>query len=137
MTCDHNPGAKFAFGVEPQFGTQRALKGRRAMEDLQRNETIGGGGRRFRVVRCQAGCFHLIWRHNITLHFIPSQIRKLLECLEFLLDRPPVASMELSWCRGYRDGHGFYNLLLYEDAIVLRLKEEESAQLRQALEHFS
>jgi len=87
----------------------------------------------FKLFRCRAGCFHLVWRQNLVIHFTPCQLQKLLECLECLLEGWPVGSTARSWFGAYRDRDGWYNLLLYQDAVVLRLREVEAGPLRQAL----
>jgi hypothetical protein len=103
------------------------------METQEAKERMGGGSSPFRLFRCGAGCFHLVWRHNLVVHFTPCQLQKLLECLEQLLEGWPAESIGRSWFGGYRDGSGFYNLPLFQDAIVLRLRETEAQPLRQAL----
>ena len=102
------------------------------MEDAVQRESTHRRSPAFRLFRCRAGCYHLVWRDNLVIHLTPSQLREFLECAESLLRGGPKDQGCPGWFDGYRGSDGMYNLLLFQDAVVLRLREAEVTPLREA-----
>jgi hypothetical protein len=89
----------------------------------------------FYLFRCRAGCFHLVWRDAMVMHFTPLQLRQAVEALDGLWHGPPVPrppTRRDNLFRAYRCSSGHCHLVCH-GLVNLRLPENTARSLREEM----
>jgi len=86
-----------------------------------------------RCFSCPCGCIGLRWRQALLMHFDRGDVKRMLDCLEDVLEEPGcgLSLGESAFCACYaRDG---YYYLVCRDQVVLRLSGDEARVLHSEL----